>query len=555
MTDVAFDPMTAAPEFDATYSAIIVGSGSAALAAALATSRAGSRTLVLEKTGLVGGTSAMSGGGVWVPANHHAQAAGIEDSVEEAVAYMRGAAPPGWEDTEAPLWAAFAAAAPEMLAFVEKNTPLEFALTGEPDPISGIPGSKARGRMLSPRPLSRRVAGPFAQRLRHSTQPHLFTYHEMIGTEIYHHPIRTTLALWPVLAWRWLTGQRGQGTALMAGLLAGCLEAGCAVELECPAVELIRDADGRVCGVVAEKDGRRMRYRAEHGVVLASGGFEWDDERLGRHFPGPVDFRAAPRANAGDGHRMAEAVGAALAHMDQANINSAIPARYEGRPHGMALFYHGEPNAILVDRTGRRFVDEMTFNLGEALDRRDGETGEPIHLPVWIVTDSRFLRRSPIIRWYARPTDGWLLRADTIEELATRMGVPPAALAATVARFNDLCAIGTDEDFHRPVANPHANLARYKEVRLEPIAPPYVAISFNRSILCTKGGPRTNARGQVLRPDGSIIAGLYCAGATMANPIGTRAVGAGTTLGPNMTWGYICGRSIAAEAGRATEIV
>ncbi|MCB1501230.1 MAG: FAD-binding protein [Bauldia sp.] len=537
--------------FDATYSTIVVGSGSAALSAALTTAVAGCRTLVLEKTDLVGGTSAMSGGGVWVPANHHARAAGIADSVKEALAYIRAASPPGWEETEAPLWQAFAEASPEMLAFVEAHTPLAFALTGEPDPIPGIAGAKTGGRMVSPRPLPRRVAGRLARHLRPSTQPHIFTYQELVGSDVYHHPIRTALALSPTLLRRWLTGERGQGTALMAGLVAGCLAAGCDIELNCPAVELIRDADGRIRGVVAERDGRRLRFAAEHGVVLASGGFEWDDERLGRHFPGPVDFRAAPRANAGDGHRMAEAVGAAFAHMDQANINSAIPARYEGRPHGMALFYHGEPNAILVDRTGRRFVDEMTFNLGEALDRRDSATGEPVHLPVWIVTDERFIRRSPVIRWYARPTEGWLLRADDIEALAAKMGVPAAALAGTVARFNALCAIGTDEDFHRPVANPHANLSRYKQVRLEPIEPPFVAISFNRSILCTKGGPRTNARGQVLRPDGSVIAGLYCAGATMANPIGTRAVGAGTTLGPNMTWGYICGRSIAAEADRS----
>lgn len=532
--------------FDGSYAAIVVGSGSAALAAALTTAAAGLSTLILEKSDKLGGTSAMSGGGIWVPANHHARAAGIADSCEEAFRYIRDAAPEGWAASEEPLWRSFAEAAPRMLAFVEENTPLRFALTGEPDPLPEVAGAKAGGRMLSPLPLGRGIVGRFRRKLRPSTQPHIFTYHEMIGSDVYHHPLLTSLRLAPRLLWRVLTDRRGQGTALIAGLVKGCLDHGCRIELDCPATELIVDAEGRIAGVVAARGGGRFRFQAERGVVLATGGFEWDAARCAKHFPGPTDFLASPRSNSGDGHRMAEAVGAALAHMDQANINSAIPARYEGRPHGMALFYHGEPNAILVNRHGRRFVDELTFNLGEALDRRDPATGEPVHLPVWIVTDGRFLKRAPVIRWYARPEPGWILRAGTLDELAAKMRVPAGALTATVARFNALCAIGRDEDFGRRTVNPHANLSRYKEVRMEPIDhAPFVAISFNRSILATKGGPRTNARGEVLRADGSVIAGLYCAGVTMANPIGTRAVGAGTTLGPNMTWGYICGRTIA----------
>jgi 3-oxosteroid 1-dehydrogenase len=312
-------------------------------------------------------------------------------------------------------------------------------------------------------------------------------------------------------------------------------------------MSLIVDSDGRVKGVEVEQNGRRCKLNAINAVVIATGGFEWDAERLAEHFPGPVDFIASPRTNSGDGHRMAEAVGAELAHMDQANINSAIPSFYEGRPHGMALFYHAEPNAILVDRTGRRFVNELTFNLGEALDRRNAN-GEPVHLPVWLVTDSRFLRRSPVIRWYARPRADWLVRAPTIPELAARIGVPPETLSDTVNRFNTFSSVGRDDDFHRPAAESHLSRGSDRRAGLEAIKhPPYVAISFNRSFLATKGGPRTNQRGQVLRPDGTVIPGLYCAGVAMANPIGTRAVGAGTTLGPNMTWGYICGLAISGQ--------
>lgn len=529
-----------------TCDVLVAGSGSAGLAAALTAATGGLETLVIEKTALLGGTSAMSGAGVWIPANHHAEAAAISDSPAEALDYIRAAAPEGWRETEDGLWTSFVENAPAALRFIETSTPLRFALTGEPDPLPGLPGWKARGRMLSPRPLSRRLLGDLAGRLRPSTQPHIFTYHEMIGTDVYHHPVRSSIALAPRLAWRWLGGRRGQGTALITGLLRGCLDAGCRILTETRAVAL-HTSGGRVTAVEIETAGRRRTIAVRRAVVLATGGFEWDAERLARHFPGPIDFVASPRANEGDGHRMAEAVGAALAHMDQANINPAIPATYEGRAHGMALFYHGEPNAIVVDRTGRRFVDETTFNLGEVLDRRDPQSGLPVHLPAWLISDARFLRRAPVIRWYARPDPAWLKQAGTLAELARQTGLPAAALAATVARFNHAAARGRDEDFGRGAGNGHGGDRRWR-TGLEAIErPPFVAISFNRSILATKGGPRTNARAQVLRPDGSVIGGLYCCGVAMANPIGTRAVGAGTTLGPNLTWGYIAGRSILAE--------
>jgi 3-oxosteroid 1-dehydrogenase len=527
---------------------LVVGSGSAALTAALATSAAGLATAIVEKTASIGGTSAMSGGGVWVPANHHARAAGIDDSPEDTLRYLRATAPAGWQESEDALWENFARRAPEMLTFVEANSPLRFALTEESDPLLGYPGAKEKGRMLSPRPLPLRVAGKYRRRLRPPTQPHVFTYHEMIGTDLYHHPVAVSLRLAPVLLWRWLSGRRGQGTALVAGLLAGCLDHGGTIELNARAVELIIDAAARVTGAVVDGESGRRRITARRGVVLATGGFEWDREMLARYFPGAIDLIASPTGNEGDGHRMAAAAGAWLAHMDQANINPAIPSTYEGRPHGMAVFFHREANAILVDRTGRRFVDELTFNLGEVLDRRDPVTGMPAHLPAWMISDCRFLRKSPVLRWYGRPDPTWMKQAPSLEALAEKIEVPAAALLATVRRYNELCALGSDEDFHRGEGSYHGVPDRRIGLGLEPIeTPPFVAIRFNRSILATKGGPRTNASGQVLREDGSVIAGLYCAGVAMANPIGTRAVGAGTTLGPNMTWGYICGRRILAE--------
>jgi 3-oxosteroid 1-dehydrogenase len=181
--------------------------------------------------------------------------------------------------------------------------------------------------------------------------------------------------------------------------------------------------------------------------------------------------------------------------------------------------------------------------VGEALDRRDAATGQPINLPAWVIGDERMWKGSAALRWYAAKEPGWVKRAGTLEALAGMIGVAPHRLVATVVKWNGYCADGADKDFHRG----ESVWDRYKSKNkafgvIE--QPPFIALSLNRSILGTKGGPRTNAKGEVLREDGTVIAGLYAAGNAMANPIGTRAVGAGTTIGPCMTWGYICAKSI-----------
>jgi 3-oxosteroid 1-dehydrogenase len=524
---------------------LVIGSGSAGLSAALRAAAGGLSVKVFEKTSLIGGTSAMSGAGTWIPANHHAREAGLKDSLEEAVMYLRAASPPDWREEEA-LWRAFVHAAPRMLQFVENETPLRFALTEEPDVAPDLPGGKDRGRMLSPKPLSKRLVGEFASRIRHSTLPHLFTYQEFYDGDLYHRPLSGALRLGPRLVWRWLTGARGQGSALIAGLLKGCLEKGCEIETNARVVELLTDpADGRVSGLLCETAGQRTEYKAARGVIVASGGFEWNAELLGKHFPGGAAFLGSPSSNEGDGQRLAASVGAKLDRMDQANIYPSLPTRYEGRLQALPFPFQAEKHAIVVDRSGKRFVSEYSFNIGEALDRRDPLTRAPIHLPAWMIGDRRFLRRSPPFYWYARKCPNWLIKAGSIRDLAAKLGLPQEELVRTVDRFNRFCAAGRDDDFHRgesawekfKAGGPENSLGSIEEA-------PFLAAPFSRSILGTKGGVRTNADGQALRPDGSVIAGLYAAGLAMANPIGTRAVGPGTTIGPNLAWGFICAESL-----------
>ena len=524
---------------------LVIGSGSAALSAALRCAVGGLRVTILEKTGRLGGTSAMSGAGTWIPANHHAAEAGIADSPKEALDYIRAASPDGWQETEDSLWAAFTRNAPTMLAFLEQHTPLRFALTDEPDTMVER-GGKRRGRMLSPKPLRKSLAGRYARSIRASTLPHLYTYQEVYDGDLYHRPVRATLQYAHRLLWRWLTGSRAQGSALVTGLLAGCLAKGCRIELDARAVELIVE-DGSIAGAVVETRNTRRTIRARRGVVIATGGFEWDHDRRNEHFPGALDRLGSPRANTGDGQRMAEAAGAQLARMDQANVYPTLPTFYEGQPHGVPFLFHAEPHAILVDRTGRRFVSEYDFNIGEAMDRRDTD-GMPKHLPAWVIADARFVRNAPPFRWYARKQPGWLIEAPTLAALAAKIEIPAADLEATVARFNGFCAGGRDLDFDRGENFWEETKAGGPGAALAPIErPPFYAMKLNRSILGTKGGARTNDKGQVLRADGSIVAGLYAAGLAMANPIGTRAVGPGTTIGPNLTWGYICGTNLLSD--------
>ncbi|MCX5513957.1 dehydrogenase [Kaistia algarum] len=528
----------------------VIGSGSAALAAALTASAAGLSTLILEKTAKLGGTTALSGAGTWVPANHHMAAAGIADTPEDALAYIRAVAPPGWRETEDALWQSLVEAAPKMLAFLEASTPLRFELTQDPDPLPDLPGARDFGRMLSPAPLSRRILGRQRRRLRPPMLTHLFTYQEIQALDVFHHPWRAALRIWPRLLCRLMTGRRGNGTALVTGLLKGCIDRGCAIETEARVFQLMIDPQGVVTGCLAELDGKRARIEARHGVVIATGGFEWDANRREVHFPGPTDFLTSPSGNSGDGHRMAEAAGAALAHMGEANLSAGAPFRYEGALQGISLYLHREPNTIVVDAAGRRFANEHDFNFSETLDAREAATGAPLHLPAWLISDTALLKRLPILGKAARLKSGWLRAAPTIEQLAEGIGLPIEALAASVERFNGFAARGADAEFGRESSGRAIGRRRARKT-LEPIlAAPFIAIPFNRSFVSTKGGPRTDASGAVLRPDGSRIDGLYCAGVAMANPIGTRAVGAGTTIGPNLTWGYICGRSIVERSRR-----
>lgn len=526
----------------------VVGTGAAGLSAALSASARGNRVVLLEKSPWLGGATAMSGGCVWVPNHHHLTSIGASDSVQEALTYIRGASPEGWHNVEDPLWVAFVEHAPAMLRFLEARSPLRFAPNREPDPYAELDGGKRFGRNVSARPLPLSILGA---RWRHAIrQPSLtigLNYEEMVDTCLFAHPKRGMLRFAPRVAWRYLTGRRTRGNALVIGLLRGCLDQDCTLWTEAEAQRLIRE-DGRVTGLALRHLERNVHLDTRKGVVLASGGFEWNQEMMQKHFPGPVEWTASPRTNTGDGQRMALEVGAKLDRMDQALIMGTTPIMYEGQLQGLPAADYYLPHTMLVNRHGKRFTNEKQPAIGVAFEERDPVSGHPVNLPAWRIYDGQFAAKYP----HALPKSGFpgvRYQDDTLAGLARQIEVDADALAETARRFSEFARRGVDEDFGRgasvwdqtrqgdPDHRPNRTLGSIE-------APPFFAMPFKASFLATKGGARTNHKGQVLDDEDRVIAGLYAAGNVMANPFGTRGVGAGTTLGPCLTWGYICGNSV-----------
>ena len=526
----------------------VVGSGGAGLSAALSASSRGSKVVVLEKADVFGGTTALSGSGTWIPRHHYQSALGVEDSREEVLEYLRSAAPEGWHNVEDPLWVAFVDHAPEMLKFLENNSPLRFAPSREPDPYAEAPGGKAMGRMVSPRPLSPSLLGDLRKKLRGPQYSPWLNYEEAVDTAVYAMPKRGLLRLAPRLLYRIATNKRVMGNALVIGLLRGCLDKGCALWSGARAEKLIQ-TEGRITGLAVRRGEAVLELETRKGVVLASGGFEWNAEMMTRYFPNfPVEWTGSPATNTGDGQQMALEVGARLDRMDQALIYGTTPTMYEGNVRGVPSGDYVLPHSMIVGRHAKRFVNEKQTNIGLGLLDRDPKTGEPAHLPAWRIYDGQFAAKYP----HALPKgrfEGTRFTDRTLEGLARQIGLDAASLVETAKRFSDFARRGVDEDFGRGASIWDRNRAVDPRQKPNPVlgtleTPPFYAMPFKPSFLGTKGGPRTNPKGQVVNEDEEVIPGLYAAGNVMANPFGTKGMGGGTTIGPVMTWGYICGLNV-----------
>jgi 3-oxosteroid 1-dehydrogenase len=540
---------------------IVVGSGAAGMTAALVAAHHGLRTVVLEKTGSFGGSTARSGGGIWAPGNEVLRRAGVRDTPEQARAYLdyvTGNCVP------APRRQALLEHGPAMLAFVRATCPVDFAwVPGYADYYPEAPGGLAQGRSIEPVPLDGRVLGA---ELAHLNPPYLPAPKGVTITQADYrwlslgprHP-RAVLATARILgrmAGTRLLGRRtlSMGQALAAGLRAGLAAKDVPVWLDTPMTGLHLE-DGRVAGVQVIRDGRPATIRSGRGVVLAAGGFERNEEMRRRYQRQPIgtEWTTGSAGNTGDAITAGEAAGAALDLMDDAWWGPSIPL--SGGPY-FCLAERSLPGCILVNGAGQRFVNESAPYVDAVHAMYDGQgTGSP-HIPSWLIIDQRYRnsyvfaglppRRPLPRRWYAA---GAVYRAPTIAELAGQAGVDPAALAKTVVRFNEFAEAGRDADFGRgdsaydryygdPRCRPNPNLAPLTQ-------PPFYAVKIVPGDLGTKGGLRTDERARVLREDGTPIPGLYAAGNTSAAVMGHSYAGAGATIGPAMTFGYIAALDLA----------
>ncbi len=543
--------MTEDFNWDLEADVVVLGSGGAAMTAAIAAHDFGAKDVViLEKTGMVGGTTAMSGGMLWIPGNHHQLEAGIEEDDEDVVAYLDSLAP-GNLDPDTLM--AFMETGPEMIRYLADRTPVRFhAYADFPDYQPYMPGAKPDGgRSLDNDAFSFERLGKWATRV----NPTKMAY-PVRGSLM--EAINGTLDE-ATLAEREAGDYRGLGQALAGSLFLAVLDRGIPVEFEKRARKLVKDRD-RVIGVVAEDaGGRDFHVRARRGVVIATGGFEWNETLVKTFLRGPLTGPVSVPENEGDGLLMAIEAGAQLGNMQHAFWQQSVlefqPQHRAAKPNYLlGSDERARPGAILVNRNGKRFVNEAAnYNaMGKALHAFDAGTHSYANLPYWLIIDQRYRNKYQTFNTPpGGPVPSFMMQADTLEELAGKAGIDPQGLTATVARFNDMVRKGHDDDFNRG-DNTYDNFYMWGDAEFDPPyrtlgvidQGPFFAVKMESGALGTAGGPKTNADAQVLDWSGNPIPGLYAAGNVMAAVLGEAYGGAGGTLGPGMTFGYIAGRHL-----------
>ncbi|MEV5534019.1 3-oxosteroid 1-dehydrogenase [Streptomyces prunicolor] len=543
-----------------TYDVVVIGSGAAGMTAALTAAKQGLSCVVVEKAPTFGGSAARSGAGIWIPNNPVILAAGVPDTLAKAATYL--AAVVG-SDVPADRQQSFLAHGPAMISFVMANSPLRFRwMEGYSDYYPELPGGLPNGRSIEPDQLDGNILGT---ELAHLNPPYLavpsgmvvfsadYKWLDLAAVSVKGAAVATEcLARGTKAA---LLGQKPltMGQSLAAGLRAGLQSAQVPVWLNTPLTDLYLEG-GAVTGAVVTRAGTPGLVRARRGVVVGSGGFEHNAAMRAQYQRQPIgtDWTVGAKENTGDGIQAGQRAGAALALMDDAWWGPTIPI--PGDPY-FCLAERTLPGGLLVNQAGSRFVNEAAPYSDVVHIMYDRDAAAP-DIPAWLIVDQNYRNRylfKDVLPTFAFP-DNWYssgaaYKAWTLDALASSIGVPAAALRTTVTRFNSLAANGKDTDFRRgdsaydhyytdPSILPNSCLA--------PLwLPPYHAFRIVPGDLGTKGGMRTDARARVLRADGSVIPGLYAAGNASAAVMGHSYAGAGSTIGPAMTFGYVAALDLA----------
>ncbi|AMN46174.1 3-oxosteroid 1-dehydrogenase [Steroidobacter denitrificans] len=552
---------------------LVIGSGAGAMVAALTAHDRGASTLLIEKSPLYGGSSAKSGGGLWIPNNHLMQAAGLEDSPDAAMDYLR-VVTQGREPEER--LQTFVMTAPEMLRYLAERTRFKpQCMPTYPDYYPGRPGWRGGGRGIESAYFDARVLGEEFERMvaypgtammgRYNVT--LKDTHDMLCRK----PgwagrmLRVLGRYWLDLPWRFRSRRcrdLAAGAALVASLRASLMDRNIPLWLSTPARELVYE-NGRVTGVVAERDGRTVRIGANRGVILAAGGFESNQALRERYLPAPTDaaWTVGNVYNTGDALQLGQSIGAKIDLMATCCWMPISPVPGWESPVGI-LFERALPGGYIVSQGGARFVNEAlpyidTVEAIYANNRPDAPT-----VPSWLICDATFRKKYPFgplmpasvqPDWMiSRQQRSFMKKANSLEELARLTGINLAGLKDTVAKVNQYARTGVDLDFHRgegayerfygdPFVQPNSTLGPIE-------TPPFYAMSIYPGDLGTTGGLKTNVHAQVMTEQNEVIPGFYAVGNCSASAIAGTYPGPGSTLGPATTFGYIAARHLTATS-------
>lgn len=559
-------------DFDETVDVLVVGSGGGGMTAALAANAAGLDALVVEKSAHFGGSTALSGGGIWVPGAPSQRKEGYIPDPDDVFTYLQTITDGLVSDQRL---RQYVDSAPKMMEFLEvRSRWLEFVWKpGYADYYPESPGGSELGSTINVPAIDLRTLGDEEQNLLRplALAPRGIWFAPKDLRLFYQ--VRQNWrgkAVLLKLIWRMfrarMFGDRmaAVGQSLAARLRLAMKENGIPLWLESPMIELITDARGAVVGAVVERDGQQKRIAARGGVILAAGGFDHDMEWRRQHLPVLAkDWSFGNPASMGDGIRAGEKVGGSTDLLDEAWWFPAICW-----PDGRLQFMLNErmmPAQFVVNGEGKRFINEAAPYMDFAHAMIAGQISGVTHIPCWLITDIRSFHRYvvagrlpiPKVPFAPVPTgrkvpkawldSGVVVEAGSFSELATKIGVPPAQLRQTADRFNELARKGHDDDFNRGDSKydnyygdptlPNPNLCPLGK-------PPYYAFQIILGDLGTSGGLRTDEFARVLRGDDSVVKGLYAVGNTSAAVMGRSYAGAGATIGPAMTFGYVAAKHI-----------
>ena len=547
---------------------VVVGSGAAGLSAACTAAALCKRVLVLEATDRIGGTSALSGGMVWIPANHKMAAAGLEDSQAAAREYLRQTVPGHADDAR---MQAFLERGDDAIRFLETYTSLRLqAVRRYPDYYPELRGATAGGRVLEPVPFDGALLGHAFAQLRDPLPEFMLFGGMMVSREDLH--VLRRVGRSPRAAWRAalllarharqrLRFHRGTtlvlGNALVARLLQSARDLGVEILTECPVTDL-RIQRGHVTGVRITQAGQERLVTAYRGVVLASGGFSHHAALRQQYVPASAgNVSATLRSGAAHaGAHLAASVGARLSAPAQ-GVDDAqafwVPVSQFRRPDGSAaVFPHtvtdrAKPGLIAVDQLGQRFVNEaVSYHEFVRAQLRAPQT----RTPAWLLCDSRFLWKYGLgklrpfsLSVRAEVVSGYLRQAESIERLAAVLRLPAETLADTVRRYNASAAHGLDPEFGRGVNVYQRHLGdaeHHPNPCVAPLdKPPFYAVAVVPADLGMAAGISTDAHARVLHADGQPIPGLYACGNDMHSVMHGAYPGPGITLGPALVFGFI----------------